>query len=165
LPGPDLDESISAIDRLREATSGRMLLSALASANATLDKEALHLNVARAQASFLESERDALAANAHKAFGRKLKVVIAASGDEVDDEATARPRPPLVAIPPDDETGAAATDSARPSSAKGPSRSALKSRAMADPLVGRTLDLFGGTLVDVKPLASAVEAPNESERE
>jgi hypothetical protein len=36
---------------------------------------------------------------------------------------------------------------------------------MADPLVGRTLDLFGGTLVDVKPLASAVEAPDESERE
>jgi hypothetical protein len=159
------DESIPAIDRLRNATAGRMLLSALGSASATIDKEALHLNVAPAQQSFLESERDALAANAEKAFGRKLKVVIAAGADEVDDTAPAKPRTPRPAVAVAGENREAALNPVPSSSTKAPNKSALKSKAMADPVVGRTLDMFGGTLVDVKPLASAIESLDENEDE
>jgi len=162
---PGRDESVPAIDRLRNATGGRMLLSALGSASATIDKEVLHLNVAPAQKSFLESEREALAANAEKAFGRKLKVVIAAGADEVDDTTPAKPRTPRPPVAVAGETTEAPLNPAPSSSAKAPSKSALKSKAMADPVVGRTLDLFGGTLLDVRPLAGAIETVDDGEGE
>ncbi len=60
---------------------------------------------------------------------------------------------------------ARAINPAPSSSAKAPSKSALKSKAMADPVVGRTLDLFGGTLLDVKPLAGAIETLDDGEEE
>jgi DNA polymerase-3 subunit gamma/tau len=162
---PGRDESVPPIDRLRNATAGRMLLSALGSASATIDEEVLHLNVARAQKSFLESEREALTANAEKAFGRKLKVVIAAGADEVDDTAPAKPRTPRPAVAVAGENREAALNPVPSSSTKAPNKSALKSKAMADPVVGRTLDMFGGTLVDVKPLARTIESLNEGEDE
>jgi hypothetical protein len=142
-----------------------MLLSALGSASATIDEEVLHLNVARAQKSFLESEREALTANAEKAFGRKLKVVIAAGADEVDDTAPQKPRTPRPAAGGAGETREAPLNPAPSSSAKTPNKSALKSKAMTDPVVGRTLDLFGGTLLDVKPLASAIETLHDGDGE
>ena len=144
----------SAIDRLREATSGRMLQAALSSASASVEGDAIHLSVAEAQFAFLESERDTLAGNAQKAFGRRLRVVLkAGQPDEVDDDAPSRPRPARPPIEPAPAPLKAATAEATPASpAKAPNKAALKSRAMADPAVERTLDLFGGILLDVKPL-------------
>ena len=119
----------------------------------------------QAQLGFLESEREALAGNAQKAFGRKLRVVLGAGEPDEADETTktkprpTRPTPPVNAAP---ETKPAPPAAA---SAKPPGKSALKSRAMADPVVGRTLDLFGGTLLDVKPLAVEPETKDEADRE
>jgi len=160
-PAPVLtmNESLSAIDRLREATTGRMLQSALSSASATVEGDAIHLSVGEGQIAFLESERETLRENVQKAFGRKLRVVLkAGQPDEVDDSAPSKSRsarPPV-------ETPAAPTKAAAPapsSSAKSPNKAALKSRAMADPVVERTLDLFGGILLDVKPLDTPPETP------
>ncbi len=153
-PVEKVNDSRSAIDRLREATSGRMLQAALSSASATLEGDAIHLSVAEAQVAFLESERDALAGNAQKAFGRKLRVVLkAGQPEEVDEDAPSRPRPARPPIEPTPAEAKTATAAATPdSSAKAPNKAALKSRAMADPAVERTLDLFGGILLDVKPL-------------
>ena len=161
-PVERVNDSRSAIDRLREATTGRMLLSALTAASATVQDDAIHLAVGEAQLAFLESERDTLAANALKAFGRKLRVVLKAGGDEeVDDTRPAKPgpaRPPVDPVPaPSKPVAPAAT----PASAKGPNKAALKSRAMADPVVERTLDLFGGILLDVKPLDRTPETPDD----
>ena len=142
-PAESLETPGSVMDRLRAATTGRPLLVALNSVTATIDGDSLCLVVARAQISFLEVERETLAGNARKAFGRKLRVVLKAAGE---DEAEAKPAPPAPAAS---------------SSAKAPNKSALKSRAMADPVMGRTLDLFGGTLLDVKPLAIEAEATDE----
>ena len=52
-----------------------------------------------------------------------------------------------------------------PAATKPANKSALKSKAMADPVVGQTMDLFGGTLLDVRPLASAIEPSDDTERE
>lgn len=155
----------SAIDRLREATSGRMLQAALSSASASVQDDAIHLSIDEAQMAFLESERETLAGNAQKAFGRKLRVVLKAFGnDEVDDTKPARPRPARPAVEaapaPPPPTASAATPAA---SAKGPNKAALKSRAMADPAVERTLDLFGGILLDVKPLDTPPEITDGDE--
>ncbi len=155
----------SAIDRLREATSGRMLQAALSSASASVQDDAIHLSIDEAQMAFLESERETLAGNAQKAFGRKLRVVLKAFGnDEVDDTKPARPRPARPAVEaapaPPPPTASAAPSAA---SAKGPNKAALKSRAMADPAVERTLDLFGGILLDVKPLDTPPEIPDGEE--
>ena len=150
-PADSLETPGSVMDRLRAATTGRMLLSALGSASATLDGDSLHLFVAQAQIGFLESERAALAGNALKAFGRKLRVVLKAGAEDESADALSegpRPAPPAVA-----------TAETKP--AKTPNKSGLKSRAMADPVMGRTLDLFGGTLLDVKPLAIEAEATDE----
>jgi hypothetical protein len=152
----------SAIDRLRGATTGRMLLSNLLAASATLEDDALVIGVAQAQIAFLESERDALATNAHKAFGRKLRIVFKPGGqDEVDDSIPERPRPARPA-PVEAKPTAPVTPTA---GAKTPNKAALKSRAMADPMVERTLDLFGGTLLDVKPLDPPLPAPDEASGE
>lgn len=151
-PGPDTSR-MSTIDRLREATTGRMLLAAISSAAAEIDGDTLTLDVPTAQLPFLESERDTLAANALKAFGRKLKVVVKAGGDEPEESAPTKPRasrPAPVASEPSRPTAATAPPAAP--ALKGPAKAALKSKAMADPGVARTLDLFGGTLLDVKPL-------------
>jgi DNA polymerase-3 subunit gamma/tau len=157
----------SAIDRLREATTGRMLLAALSSAGASVQDDAIHLSVGEAQLAFLESERETLAGNAQKAFGRKLRVVLKAFGnDEIDDTKPAPPRPtrpPVEAAPAPPRPAASAAAPA--ASAKGPGKAALKSRAMADPVVERTLDLFGGILLDVKPLDTPPETPEDGEGE
>lgn len=151
-PVEKVNGSGSAIDRLREATSSRMLLAALSSAGATVEGDAIHLSVSQTQVAFLESERETLAGNALKAFGRRLRVVLkAGEPDEVDDTARVKPRaprPPMAPTPAPSKTA----PSAAPPSAKSANRAGLKSRAMADPVVERTLDLFGGTLLDVKPL-------------
>jgi DNA polymerase-3 subunit gamma/tau len=148
----------SEIDRLREATSGRMLLAGLSAASAEVQGDSLVIGAATSQISFLESERVSLEANALKAFGRKLKVVFKAGAqNEVDETAPVRPRPTRSAtIEP--QAPVAAPSPKTP----GPSKSALKARALEDPAVGRTMDLFGGTLLDVKPLAIAAAAPDES---
>lgn len=130
-----------------------MLLAAISSAAAEIDGDTLTLDVPTAQLPFLESERDTLAANALKAFGRKLKVVVKAGGDEPEESAPTKPRasrPAPVASEPSRPTAATAPPAAP--ALKGPAKAALKSKAMADPGVARTLDLFGGTLLDVKPL-------------
>ena len=49
-----------------------MLLSALSAASASVEGDSLIIGVAPSQVGFLESERDALSANALKAFGKKL---------------------------------------------------------------------------------------------
>jgi DNA polymerase-3 subunit gamma/tau len=153
----NVDESGSAIERLRRATSGRMIQAALSSASATVDGDFIHLAVAQGQVSFLESERDTLAANAQTAFGRKLRVVVRADG-----EADARlvpavkPRAPRTPPPDGDATG---TDEG--SSAKTSAKRTLKNRALADPVVERTLDLFGATLLDVKPVDRGPETTDE----
>lgn len=145
----------STIDRLRAATSGRMLTGALSEASATIEGDTLVIGVAAAQIAFLESEKDTLSANGQKAFGRKLRVILKAGGqDELDESAPERPRPARPAPPP---VASARKTSPEPQAAaaadKGPAKSAIKAKAMADPVVGRTLDLFGGTLIDAKPLA------------
>lgn len=161
-PVETVNDSRSAIDRLREATTGRMLLSALTAASATVQDDAIQLAVGEAQLAFLESERDTLAANAHKAFGRKLRVVLKAGGDEeVDDTGPAKPRPPRPPVDPVPTPSRPAAPAATPASARGPNKAALKSRAMADPVVERTLDLFGGILLDVKPLDTPPETPDD----
>ena len=159
-PEPSISASGPAIDRLRAATTGRMLLAALGSASASVVDDALHLDVSAAHLAFLESERDTLAGNALKAFGRKLRVVLKAGGaEEVDDSPPAKARPSRPAMEPANTKPAPA--SATPASAaKGPNKAALRARAMADPVVERTLDLFGGTLLEVKPLDAA---PDSSE--
>ena len=130
-----------------------MLLAALGSASASVVDDALHLDVSAAHLAFLESERDTLAGNALKAFGRKLRVVLKAGGaEEVDDSPPAKARPSRPAMEPANTKPASA--------AKGPNTAALRARAMADPVVERTLDLFGGTLLEVKPLDAA---PDSSE--
>ena len=118
--------------------------------------------VGEAQLAFLESERETLAGNAQKAFGRKLRVVLKAGGDEeVDDTPPTKPRP---VRPPIETTPAPAkTAAATASSAKAAGKAALKSRAMVDPVVERTLDLFGGTLLDVKPLDTPPETTDGEE--
>ena len=160
----------SAIDRLRNATSGRMLLAALGTASASLQDDALLLDVSASHLPYLESERDTLAKNAQTAFGRRLRVVLKAGGpDEVDDSPSVTPRPGRPAAePPTPATKtkpavAAPRDASDP--AKGPNKQALKAKAMADPVVGRTLDLFGGTLLDVKPLDTPIDAPEDSSGE
>jgi DNA polymerase III subunit gamma/tau len=154
-----MDESSSAIDRLRAATTSRMLLAALGSAVATVAGDTVELAVEAAQVSFLESERETLAGHAHKAFGRKLRVIVKASVlvDEVDDGAKAKPRP---ARPANAEAPASKPAPAASASAKAGNK-ALKSKALADPAVGHTMDLFGGILLDVKPLDPPPEAPEE----
>ena len=163
-PAERVHDSRSEIDRLREATTGRMLLAALGSASASVQDDAILLAVGEAQLAFLESERETLAGNAQKAFGRKLRVVLKAGGDEeVDDTPPTKPRP---ARPPIETTPApakTASSAATASSAKPASKAALKSRAMADPVVERTLDLFGGTLLDVKPLDTPPETTDGEE--
>jgi DNA polymerase-3 subunit gamma/tau len=157
-PAATAEPAGNTIDRLRAATSGRMLLGALSEASATIEGDTLIIGVAAAQVAFLESEKDTLAANGLKAFGRKLRVVLKAGGqDELDDSVPEKPRParPAPAPSPAAATKRPAPEPA-PSSApadKGPGKAALKAKVMADPVVGRTLDLFGGTLIDAKPLA------------
>jgi len=157
-PAERMDESGSAIDRLRAATTSRMLQAALGSASAAVAGDVLELSVAPAQVPFLESERETLAGNAQKAFGRRLRVVVKAGGDEVDETPKAKPRPSRPAI---EEPAAAKAAPSVPPSTKGPGKAALKSRALADPVVGQTLDLFGGILLDVKPLDTVPESPEE----
>jgi DNA polymerase-3 subunit gamma/tau len=162
-PSPPIDESRSAIDRLREATSGRMLQVALGSAGASVEGDALHVFVSEAQMAFLESERETLAGNAHKAFGRRLRVVLKAGGnDEVDDSGPVKARPPRP-----DAAEEASPKPARtsPAPARAADKAAARKRAMADPVVGRTLDLFGGTLLDVKPLDAVPETAEEENGE
>ena len=151
-PEPAATESaLSPMDRLREATSGRMLQAALGNASAAVDGDSLVLGVAPSQVSYLESERDTLAANALKAFGRKLRIVFKPGGqDEVDENASRTPRPARPAPTPPETRPKPET---RSPAAKSPDKAALKAKVAADPLVGRTLDLFGGTLLDVRPLA------------
>ena len=161
-PSQRVDDSRSAIDRLREATAGRMLQAALSSASASVEGDAIHLSVSEAQLAFLESERDTLAGTAQKAFGRKLRVVLkAGQPDEVDETAAARPRPTRPSVePPPAATGpapAAPTASAKAA----PNKAALKARAAADPVVERTLDLFGGILLDVKPLDAPADLADD----
>jgi DNA polymerase-3 subunit gamma/tau len=152
-----VDDSGPAIDRLRRATSGRMILAALSSATASVDGDLLHVAVAQGQVSFLESERDTLAGNAQTAFGRKLRVVIKAHGERTGDPDSAKKPPPSLAAASRAETKPVAEGP----SARTPTKSALKARALADPAVERTLDLFGGTLLDVKPLDRPPEATEE----
>lgn len=160
-PAP-INESGSVIDRLRNATSGRMLLVALNASSGAIEGDILHLSVSAAQLSYLESEKDALAANALKAFGKKLRVVLKGGGDdEIDDSVPEKPRPPrpaVTAAPTPAEPKAPATPA---SGAKAPNKNALKAKALADPAVGHTMDLFGGTLLDVKPLQSNVETTDD----
>ncbi|MEO8362162.1 MAG: DNA polymerase III subunit gamma/tau [Vicinamibacteria bacterium] len=154
-----INESGSVIDRLRNATTGRMLLAALNASSGAIEGDILHLSVSAAQLAYLELEKETLAANALKAFGKKLRVVLKGGGDdEIDDSVPEKPRPPRPAVtavptPPEPKAAPAST-----SAAKTPNKSALKAKAMADPAVGHTLDLFGGTLLDVKPLQSDVES-------
>jgi hypothetical protein len=158
----ETSDSRSAIDRLREATSSRMLQAALSSASARLEGDAIHLSVAVAQLAFLESEREALGGNAQKAFGRRLRVVLkAGEPDEVDDDAPPQPRPARPSIDPPKAPAKTASPSAPAASAKAPDKAALKARAKADPVVERTLDLFGGILLDVKPLDTPPETAEE----
>lgn len=155
-PAPAGDSEGSSgddIDRLRGATSGRLLQAALSTATATVDGDFLHLSVAEGQLSYLESERETLAASAHTAFGRKLRVVIKSNGS-VDPVLPEKPRPSRTVSP-----------KPEPAEARTPDKRALKSKAMADPVVGRTLDLFGGILLDVKPLDRPHEAPDEATEE
>ncbi|MBX7184971.1 MAG: DNA polymerase III subunit gamma/tau [Vicinamibacteria bacterium] len=161
-PAEKPNDSRSAIDRLREAITSRMLQAALSSASATVEDDAIHLSVAETQLAFLESERDTLAGTTQKAFGRKLRVVLkAGQPDEVDDSAAVRSRPArpaLEAAPAPAKTPPAAP----PASGKAaPNKAALKARAAADPVVERTLDLFGGILLDVKPLDTPAEAADD----
>ena len=83
--------------------------------------------------------------------------------DEVDDAAPSKPRParPPVETAPASTKAAAAPAPSASASAKTPNKAALKSRAMADPAVERTLDLFGGILLDVKPLDPPAETPED----
>ena len=159
-------ETGTTVERLRAVTTGRMLLDALSRAEATIEADTLHLVIPPGKSfSFAESERDTLAANAHKAFGRKLRVVLKA-GAAVENSEASPAKPPatkaVVATPSTKSDPEAAKAAA---AAKTASKNALKSRALADPVVGRTLDLFGGTLLDVKPLAPAAEAADEGDRE
>jgi len=151
---PLADDDAPPIERLRRATSGRMLLSALSSANASLEGDFVYLSVASGQVSFLESERETLTANTVAAFGRRLRVVVKASeGEEREPAETPRPRRvQAVVSEPRAEEGAVP---------KGAAKSALKAKAMADPAVGKTLDLFGGILLDVKPLDRPPEGAEE----
>ena len=162
-PASGIDSRLSAIDRLREATTGRMLLSALSGASASVEGDSLVIGVAPSQVSFLESERDALSANALKAFGKKLRVVLKPGGqDEVDDKGPEKPRPARPAPPAEESKPKPEPRATAPKSAD---KAALKAKAAADPVVGRTLDLFGGTLLDVKPLAPLeVEATEDEDR-
>lgn len=159
---PPLNSRLSAIDRLREATSGRMLQAALSDASATVEGDSLVLGVAPSKVSYLESERDTLAANALKAFGQKLRIVLKPGGqDEVDETAASTPRPARPAPTPPETKAKPET---RAAAAKSPDKAALKAKAAADPAVNRTLDLFGGTLLDVRPLAP-LEAEGATEDE
>jgi len=161
-PAPALSSRLSAIDRLREATSGRMLQAALSDASATVEGDSLVLGVAPSKVAYLESERDTLAANALKAFGQKLRIILKPGGqDEVDETAASMPRP-VRPTPAPAETKA--KPEARAAAAKSPDKAALKAKAAADPAVNRTLDLFGGTLLDVRPLAP-LEAEGATEDE
>ena len=170
-PAPKASESpgsrLSPIDRLREATASRMLQAALGASSATLEGDSLVIGVAPAHLSYLESERDTLAANALKAFGQKLRIVLKPGGqDEVDDTGPAKTRPTRPAPAPGETRPApAAAPAAATAKPSGAAKSALKSKAMADPVVERTLDLFGGTLLDVKPLASAVDSADDGSSE
>lgn len=161
-PTPAINSRLSAIDRLREATSGRMLQAALGDASATVEGDSLVLGVAPSKVSYLESERDTLAANALKAFGQKLRIILKPGGqDEVDESAASTPRP---ARPTPAPLETKAKPEARAAVAKSPDKAALKAKAAADPAVNRTLDLFGGTLLDVRPLAP-LEAEGATEDE
>jgi len=148
---------LSAIDQIRSATTGRMLQAALAGASATVEGDTLVIGVAPAQVSYLESERDTLAKNVLNAFGRKLRVVLKPGGqDEVDESAPQKPRPTRPAPKAPESLTTTEPRSGAPTKladkAKPVDKAAMKARAMADPVVGRTLDLFGGSLLDVKPL-------------
>jgi DNA polymerase-3 subunit gamma/tau len=161
-PAPKPSESASdrrsEIDRLREATSGRMLLAGLSAASALVEGDSLVIGAAPGQISFLESERASIESNAHKAFGRKLRVVFKAfAQNDVNESVPVPARPPRPAA--GDSPKASTSPSAK---AQGPNKAALKARAMEDPAVSRTMDLFGGTLLDVRPLAIAPEATDES---
>ena len=158
-PAPDqaLDERRSTIDRLREATGGRMLLGALSEASATIEDDTIVIGVGQAQFAFLESERDTIASNVHKAFGTRLRVVLKPGGqNEIDESVKEKPRP---ARPAPTEPRPAPPTAAP--AAKAPNKGALKSKALADRVVGQTLDMFGGTLVDVRPLESPVDLPED----
>ena len=139
-----------------------MLQAALSDASATVEGDSLVLGVAPSKVSYLESERDALAANALKAFGRKLRIVLKPGGqDEVDETAPSMPRS---ARPTPAPTETKAKPESRTTAARSPDTAALKAKAAADPAVNRTLDLFGGTLLDVRPLAP-LEAEGATEDE
>jgi hypothetical protein len=137
-----------------------MLLGALSEAGATVEGDTLVIGVAQAQIEFLESERNTLAESAQRAFGCKLRIVLKPGGqDEIDASSPERPRTARPApVEPKPAPAVAA-------SAKAPNKSALKSRALADPVVGQTMDMFGGTLLDVRPLASAPESTDEGSNE
>jgi hypothetical protein len=85
-------------------------------------------------------------------------IVKAAQSDEVDDSARSRTRPARPPVEPAPE----AVKPAAAATGKSPSKAALKARAMADPVVERTMDLFGGILLDVKPLDTPPETPEEN---
>ena len=147
-PGSVL-ETGSTIDRLRAAIVGPGLLAALASSDASIDGDTLSVMVAPSQLSFVELERETLAGWALKAFGRKLRVLVRA-----DQSAAAEPPRPKAAAAEPASRPKAAPPAASPVAAKTPNRAAAeaKSKAKADALVNRTLDMFGGSLLDVKPL-------------
>lgn len=153
---------LAPMDRLREATSSRMLQAALSHASASIEGDSLVLGVAPSQVSYLESERDTLAATALKAFGQKLRIVFKPGGqDEVDESAPVSSRPARPAPAPLETRAKPET---RTPATRSPDKAALKAKAAADPVVGRTLDLFGGTLLDVRPLAP-LEAEGAAEEE
>jgi DNA polymerase III subunit gamma/tau len=160
---PAASDDQPAIERLRGALTSRMTLAALDAASATIEGDVLRVSVLAANLSFVESERDNFGNLTPKLFGRKLKVVFAAMSDnEFEDPAPARPRPrPAPESAPDPKPTSAPASSATP--AKGGNKTALRAKASADPVVQQTMDLFGGTMLDVKSLEPE-EPADDAER-
>lgn len=158
LPPARVIETGPTIDRLRAAISGRGLLVALASADASIEGDTLSVVVAPSQLSFVELERETLAGGALKAFGRKLRVVVRADGSPTAE--SPRPKGLSVDAPAPPKTAPPAPAAKEP---KASNKAAVKakSKAAADVVVNRTLDMFGGTMLDVKPLDGIDEASEE----
>ena len=162
---PTPDDSVSPIDRLRSVITSRLVLSGLDTASATIEGDTLHISVPAAKVSYLESERETLVNLTTKAFGRKLKVALKTQDDNAfEDTRPSRSAP--AARPVDSTTSAPAATKAARKPSKPQDKAALRAKAASDAAVQSSIDLFGGTLLDVKSLEplESEETGDDSER-
>lgn len=146
-PAPTAPVALSGAvnERLRLAAGNGLLGSVLSQSTAEVEGDRLVLRVPAAVEAPAISQIGAIENLAEKALGTRLKVKVVGGGPAA--EAPAQTSAPARGL-------AAETPPAERPTSKDAGKSELRARAAKDKGVQEALSLFGGEIVDVKPLAT-----------